>query len=274
MRNPIKNLFRKSVLKEISGLQKPGGFSQDLVNEVVSYIYDIWTLRSCSTACQMMYYAALPRLYYSHETLVMKGSERRIAWPQPLKRSHKLGLLPLVKQFSILHGICTFGPEQLNGDNLRYFSALKNLRELSMCRFELAKFMPNVQPYFNHFVPTLQSLSLTEPRGSTRQILYFIGLFPNLQDFELYSFASTEKATTADLALIPPSIPPLNGWLAFRLIQRDRFIDEMIALYGGLHFCHVYLDWMSWRQVLGACAETLKTLQLDEGSLQGEDFFK
>ena len=273
MRNPTKNL-RKNSPKEI---QKPGGFSQDLVDEVVSYIYDINTLLSCSMTCRMFYNAALPRLRYSLGTLVVKEPWERMRWPQPLKRLHKLDLLPFVGRFSIDIPRATsdgFGPKQLNGNNLRYFSALNNLQELSICRFELPKFIPDLKQCFGHFVPTLQSLSLYQPSGSARQILYFIGLFPNLRDFDLYGSSNIEKDTAADLALVPPSIPPLSGWLAFRSIQRGGFIDEMIALYGGLRFHHVYLDWTSWQVVLGACAETLETIQLDEGGLIGEDFFK
>ena len=273
MRNLIKNLFRKNPPKVI---QKPGGLPQELVEEIVSYIYDVNTLCSCSMTCRSLYIATLPRLHYSLGAFVVGGDLWRSHWPQPLERSHELKLLPLVRRFRIRCGARRFGPKQLGWKNLRRFSQFYNLRELIIHGLELPEFVPNIRRYFNRFVQTLQSLTLHRPRGSTRQILYFIGHFPNLQDFELVSPFPTKKATAADSALVPPSIPPLSGWLSFGSIhsnEMDGLLDEMTALYGGLHFRHVFLDETTWRQGLGACAGTLETLQLNEESLSSEDFF-
>ena len=44
-----------------------------------------------------------------------------------------------------------------------------------------------------------------------RQILYFIGLFPNLQDLKLhYPFPHDEQECSVDKTLVPLSIPPLR----------------------------------------------------------------
>ena len=136
--------------------------------------------------------------------------------------------------------------------------------------------MPNIRRYFKHFAPTLQSLALSEPIGSIRQILYFIGFFPNLQDFKLHNFYPTKRgATAADLVLTPPSTPPLRGWLTLECVGEEKFVDEMIALYGGLYFrCVCLFDVSCGQRVLDACTETLETLQLHEGVLGGKDFFE
>ena len=271
MRNLIKDLLlRKISPKRIPGIQKPGGLPQELVDEIISYIHDINTLRSCSITCCMCYIAVFPHLHYSLEIYSMY-SEEQIQWSRPFKQLYELDLLPQVKQLITLPRGCYLCPQLLSGRNLRYFSALTNLRELSITCLKFSLFASNTQQYFKHFAPTLQSLALIQPIGSAQQILYFIGFFPNLQDFKLHGFPSTMSVTEDDLALVPPSMPPLSGWLTLISVEGDNFIDRMIALCGGLHFCHVYLHSVSSGQlVLDACVETLETFQLREGSFYGK----
>jgi len=59
-------------------------------------------------------------------------------------------------------------------------------QELGADGFQAHSFMLNFQEYFEHFTPTLRFLPVREPRGSSRQILYFIWLFPNLQNLKFY----------------------------------------------------------------------------------------
>jgi hypothetical protein len=64
-----------------------------------------------------------------------------------------------------------------DGHILRQFSSLTNVQELILNDLDIPGFMPQIQRYFNHFLPTVRSLALLEPKGPRRQIIFFIGLF-------------------------------------------------------------------------------------------------
>jgi hypothetical protein len=244
---------------------------QELVDQIVShFIYDKRTLLACSTTCYSWYIAAVPHL---HHTLTTddeydrhKGGEPCL-WPRPLRESYNLGLLPLVKQFRIrlgVSGLNEFTPEKLDRHALSYFSALTNLQELGIDCLQVSDFMPNIQQCFGHFSPTLRFLALKEPKGSCREVLYFIGLFPNLQDLKLhYTVPRDEQESTLDATLVPLSIPPLQGRLTLTCFTREKLMKEMISLFGGLRFRQMDLFGVKCVQLLlNACAETLETLRL------------
>ena len=236
---------------------------QELADEIISYIHDIETLLACSLTSRLWYNAAVPRLHYSLTTFT---ECTRSQWPKPLLESHELHLLPFVKRFGILVGPHYLGfTRKLFGDkhNLRCFSTLKNLRELRIDRLKLSSFMPNIKRYFGHFAPTLRSLVLDEPEASCQQILYFIGLFPNLHHLKLLLFSPSEEVEPLD-RLVPHSQPPLGGWLALRSYKGEKFVEDMVAHYGRLPFSSLYLSNVERTQrVLDECSETLETLQLD-----------
>ena len=184
---------------------------------------------------------------------------------------HRLGLLPLVKKFHVckrsLYRIDIFSPKRLDYSTLRYFLALTNVQELGIDHLDIPSFMPKIQKYFGHFLPTVRSLSLRAPNGSARQIVYFIGLFERLQDLKLLhddTFPPMEYPELADdQTLIPSFAPPLRGRLTMTSFTRVGILKDMIALFGGIRFRHMDLfdvdgAWL----LLGACAQTLETLRL------------
>ena len=188
---------------------------RELVEKIIScFIYDVRTLMACSLTCYSWYIVTVSHLQHSLTT----DSRRRLykkEWPRPLRKSYELGLLPLVKRFRIrlehpYRGKIT--PELLDRRTLSYFSALTNLQELGIDNLQVSRFMPTIQEYFGHFSSTLQFLALSKPTGSCRQILYLIGLFPNLRDLKLQWFSPTsEREGTAGTTLVPFSVPPLRG---------------------------------------------------------------
>ena len=194
-------------------------------------------------------------------------------WPRPLKGSYELGLLPLVKRFRVrLNNGGKFSPEQLGGRTMQCFSALTNLQELGIDNLQVSSFMPNIHLCFGHLSPTLRFLALQKPEGSCRQILYFIGLFPNLQDFKLlYDFTISRRENTADATLIPLSTPPLRGRLTLINCEKRILMKEMITLFDGLRFRHMDIFGVTFaRALLDACAETLETLRLYPSDPVGE----
>ena len=136
--------------------------------------------------------------------------------------------------------------------------------------------MPNLRECFGHFAPTLRFLALKKPGGSSRQILYFIGLFPNLQDLKLfYSVTEEDPESTADADLVPLSVPPLRGQLTLTYLAGERLVKDMIAVFGGLRFRSMDLWRVRCTQLLlRACAETLETLRLYPTDVAGKDSLK
>ena len=252
---------------------------QEIVEKILSYfIYDFLTLLACSMTCHSWYTAAVSHLHHSLTTHDASGlaKNRKYMWPRPLKRSYELGLLPLVKRFRICLWYSKFAPTQLDGLTLRYFSALTNLQELGIDYLQVSNFMPTIRQCFGHLSPTLRFLALKDPNGTHRQILYFIGLFANLQDLKLqYSEPMDKPEDTADATLIPLSTPPLRGWLRLVRFTKEDLVKDMITLFGGLRFRHMDLFEVSCSQLLlNECAETLETLRLYPASARGEKFVK
>jgi hypothetical protein len=258
---------------------QPSKFPQELVELIISHlIHDKRTLLACSMTSYSWYIAAVPHLHHTLTTdndPLSNGANGKYLWPRPLRKSYNLGLLPLVKQLRIRSGerpFNEFAPKKLGWRALAYFSALTNLQELGIDYLQVSSFMPNIRRYFGHLSPTLRFLALKEPEGSCRQILYFIGLFPNLQDLKLhYTVPRDELESTADPTLVPLSVPPLRGRLTLTCFTREKLVKEMISLFGGLHFCQMDLFGVKCvRLLLDACAGTLETLRLYPTDACGE----
>lgn len=262
------------------GLSQVSRLPQELVEIIISYLfYDIDALLACSMTCYSWYIFTLPHLHYYLTTDNKGNPERGTHWPIPLQRSSKLGLLPLVRQLCIRLNDCPFSKPKFTREffsktALHYFSALRNLQELGIDNLQVSTFMPDIQWYFGHLAPTLKLLALKEPKGSCRQILYFIGLFPNLQDLKLcYRSPIEEEDITNDATLVPLSIPPLHGRLILTCFAREMLVKDMITLFGGLRFRYMELFKVKCvKLLLDACAETLETLRLYPTDPYGEDF--
>ena len=183
---------------------------------------------------------------------------------------HELGLFPLVKKFQfqgcgVLPDVRSFSPELFDPNVLRQFSALTNVRELRIDLLDIPSFMPQIQQYFGHFLPTVRCLVLYRPKGSRRQIIFFIGLFRDLEDLHLlYNHLSHwEEESADDPTLVPPFIPPLRGRFTATWFREAKLLEDMINLFGGIRFRHMNLFRVNGAQLLlDACADTLEVLEL------------
>jgi len=230
--------------------------------------------------CYSWYIAAVPHLHHTLTTDERYGFGRGWGqrWPRPLRKSYKHGLLPLVMRLRIRQS--SYPSETLASwrfyiHALRYFPAFTNLRELGIDGLQVSSSTQKLQRCFGHFAPTLQFLALSEPKGSCREILYLIGLFPNLQDLKLcYPLPREEQDATVNAALVPLSIPPLCGRLTLTCFTRRKLVEDMITFFGGLRFrCMDLFRVNCVRLLLDACAKTLERLRLYPTDLYGEDFF-
>jgi len=236
----------------------------EVVEMIIAYLkYDTRSLRACTLTCHSWYIIAVPHL---HHTLTVssdlwKGGKFR--WPNSVRSMHTLGLLPLVKEFRIRGRSHGFSSMRFDSRTLRQFSALTNVQKLEIGRLDIPNFIPKIHRYFSHFLPTVKSLVLKEPSGSCRQIIYFIGLFQNLQDLELSDCLHFQEERAADSKLIPAFVPPLRGLLVLGRLNSTGLLKDMVDLFGGIRFRYVNLyrvDGM--RLLLGACAKTLESVML------------
>jgi len=256
---------------------------QEIVEIIINHlICDKGSLLACSLTCYSWYTVAAPHLHHTLSTILSPPLSRysrmrkEQVWPHPLLYMHRLGLLPLVKKLRIRRGYFPrsygFSPRRLNPCLLPRFFALTNIRELEIEDLNIPRFIPKARQYFKHLSPTVQSLTLRQPKGCHRQLLYFIGLFQHLEDLKLLFTPDKHfREEEADLLLIPPFTPPLRGRLTIRFIKGVGFLRDMIDLFGGIRFHHMdlyFVDRMSL--LLDACAERLETLRLYLTDSRGE----
>jgi hypothetical protein len=244
---------------------------------IIAYlIRDIRSLLTCSLISRSWHIATVPHL---HRTLTARipsiHEPRKTKWPEPLRRASRLGLLPFVTRV-LISGETSMGfyPKQFHYWTRREFSALTNVQELSIDNLDIPSFIPRVHRYFGQFSQTLRSLTLKAPKGSNRQIMFFIGLFPHLEDLGLHSGRlSSLDRPEGDLTLIPLFTPSLGGCLTGRYSGGDGLVKTMIELFGGVRFRHMdLLDTDGAQLLLYTCADTLETLQLYATDLHGEMF--
>ena len=183
---------------------------------------------------------------------------------------HRLGLLPLVRKLQIRkkrdYSPYRFSPKRLNCRTLHHFLALTGVRELGIDCLDIPSFMPRIRQYFGHLAQTVRSLSLRAPKGSDRQIIYFIGLFEHLQDLKLLHDNVTsppEREPAKYRTLVPLFSPPLQGQLTMTYFTRVGILKDMIELFGGIRFRHVDIcNVDGTRLLLEACAKSLESLRL------------
>ena len=240
---------------------------------VANLIYDIPSLRVCTLTCYSWYIAAAPHLHYD---LFINSDflDGKFRWPNPLLHMHRLGLLPFVEIFYFRgsNKDDVFSSKLFNRHVMRQFSALTNVQGLTITYLDIPSFMPGIRRYFKHFMPTVRQLCLTEPKGSPRQLIYFIGLFEHLGNLSLlYDRPKSGGESEDDLTLTPTFTPPLGGQLRLTYFRRVGLLKDMVDLFGGIRFTAMDLfDVEGIPFLLDACAKTLKSLVLYPSDPRGE----
>ena len=241
---------------------------QDVLKILIADLWDdVPSLKAFSATCYSWYLAAAPHL---HHTLTLEDRPLDLSRAElkPLAKLHKMNLLPFVKRLLVRSSSFEpwLSPRKLDRRTLRYFSALTNVQQLRIERFDLSKFMPSIERYFGCFAPALRSISLTVSSGTPRQLLCLLALFPSLDDIEIEYYPVTKPDTTMNPGsevAVPFSVPSLRGQLKLAHFPSETIFRDMIALFGGLRFR--YMDLFSVqgsRLLLEACADTLQTVRV------------
>ena len=232
---------------------------------IIKYLtYDKPSLRTCCMTCYSWYIAAVPHLHHAQIIHVnTKGRDGKWLWPIPILNMGSFGIFPLVKDLRI-HGNSddSFSPKLLHWGAMYYnFLELTNVQKLQIKYLDIPSSIPRVQKYFGHFLPTVWSLSLISPEGSTRQIVFFIGLFRHLKDLSIHN-VPPQIGLEHDPTLIPPFSPPLRGQLVAWHLGRADLIKGMVDLFGGICFSQVDLVEVAETWVLlSTCSKTLRVHQ-------------
>ena len=144
----------------------------------------------------------------------------------------KFGFLPFVTKVTIT-GCRDFSARGFNDRTIREFSALTNVRELSIEKLYITSFISESQQYFGQF-STLTSLTMASAYGSGRHAVFFVGLFPRLENLEVSDRRNLFLATTGhDLTLVPSFVPPLRG----RLTVNVNYAMDSIGISKTVHHC-------------------------------------
>ena len=174
-------------------------------------------------------------------------------------------MLPLVEVFLVRSNDSSyvFSRGRFNRSILRQFSTLNSVQRLVLDYLDIPSFMPEVRRYFGHFLPTVQDLALGKPKGSRRQVIYFIGMFQHLEQLELFcDGANSQEDPADDLTLLPPFVPPTARLLKVGYFARVHLLEDMIDLFGGFRFRHMDLFDVDGMRLLDAGADPLETLRL------------
>jgi len=236
----------------------PAPFPYDIVDMIIAYLTRHRdTLEACSLTCHSWYTAAAPHL---HHTLTLTGDGPR-SQLVPLSNLHELGLMPLVREIQVKQRRPWFAPQAFSHLDLYYFSSLTNVHTLKLENVEIFRFISLVDRYFQHFAPTLRSITLSDPWCTPRQLSHFLSLFSNLDDIEI---RNAHLTTIPDKVLAPFSAPKLRGRLALYNASSVETWTHLITSSGGLRFRHMDLHKVGSCApvLLEACAETLETLRL------------
>ena len=238
----------------------------EIAEMIITHITnDLDTLKAFSFTCRSWYIVAVPHL---HHTLTLREDELGVTHGQlkRLSKLQRLGLTPLVKEIRVKQWCHTGGwfmPQAFSLRDLRYFSAFANVHTLRLQNTDIHRFTPGIERYFGHFSPTLQSIILYKPCCTPRQLSYFLSLFSNLDDVEIWGGRQHVSTIAEPTNLVPSSTPKLRGRLTLSDFHWTETWVHLAASWGGLRFRDMYLrmDVNCAPVLLEACAETLETLR-------------
>lgn len=146
---------------------------------------------------------------------------------------------------------------------MRYFGALENVQELAIADLDFSQFPAGLEEYFGRFLHTLRSVALSSPRGTCRQLLDFLRLFPQLDDIKISHYRSRAETHEELDARSVLTRGGLRGRLTLVKFDEEGLLEDIAAAFGGMQFTSMDLLNVRWMEfLLEACADTLETLRI------------
>ena len=154
-----------------------------------------------------------------------------------------------------------FDPETLE-TYLPHFRSFTRVHTLRITGFDIPRFLPAFERYFEQFVPTLRSLHLPYVTGGIYEVLEFICKFPHLDDLSIT--LSSSHCIDIPSRFSMEHSPPLRGTLLLRGWSSIP-AQFLLKIPRGLHFRSINaggVEKVELDEILAACSLNLETLSL------------
>ena len=258
------------------------GLPQELVDHITNMLYDdLPSLQACSLTCKAMFASTR---HLIHQTLcltprnnggILTGQEKS-SFRRPHSHGAEIRFLSYMSEHNFLQytrqvhirGFPVFNPDIL----LPHLCRLKSLDRVHTLTIE-HYYTPSWQHLpricFDHFHPTLTSLTLTRPFGHYRALLRFALQFPRLENLG-FEWLKHDKWTPRDL-IAPPTVdqfPPLHGHLRLAFERNAIWPRELIrGIQHGIGFRSLELEseyfWDQGLHFMNAYSQSLEDLTIE-----------
>ena len=242
---------------------------QELVDEILTYLEDDFpSLMSCSKSCKALFCSARPLIYRTfcltgHAVGTYRSGSLNRGGFDALRLAERAQVLQYTTRLVIRLGD-EFVPKNLQ-PHLLYFHAMRGITSVTIHRLDVASFLPALDKWFGHIMPTLRSLTLIDARASTEDVFHLAFRFPLLQDLHLAEYSQPEYRPPRPHVPLELTIsPPLNGSLKFLgTCPSNNLIQSLVTSPGGIHFHSVEVEdaeMISFQALIDACSKTIETI--------------
>ncbi|KAF9781756.1 hypothetical protein BJ322DRAFT_1111680 [Thelephora terrestris] len=257
------------------------GLPQELVDHITNMLCDdVSALQACSLTCKAMFVSTRHLIHQTlcltprkNEKILTRKEKHRFWGPRP--PDVKLRLLSYMGEHDFLQytrrvhirGFSAFNSEVLL-PHLRHFQSLDRVHTLV-----IENYYPSSRPdlpriCFDHFYPTLTSLTLTSPFDHYRALLRFALLFPQLENLAFEWLKNDEWYPLS--ATAPPIVdkfPPLCGNLRLAFPRSAQWPRALIReIQNGINFRSIELEseylWDHGHFLLGPCSRSLEEVTI------------
>ena len=247
----------------------------ELVDRILQYLSeDLPTLKACSLTCKIMLGSARPlieswlclsparkqKLNVRSIKSLLKRSKKTLDSLERLADMDRRGLLLHTRHLVLKMDELSLVPQSLL-PYIPFFLYIDNLQTLVIDGLDVTAFIPVFNSCLGMFTRSVRSLDIRHIWDSDRQLLWFIGQFPSLEDLSIRSCYALYYFLGPSPPLIPTS-PPLRGHLNLSTIwDSQTFCDALAHFPGGLHFTSVELKGCGKPEsIIMACRLSLRSI--------------
>ena len=247
----------------VLGVSRAGNvrLPQEIVDYIVDYISeDRPTLFACTHLSRTWCIAARVHLHRIFTVSDFAGFEA-------VGDLQKMGMVHLVRKMVVARRIQH--TDFLLPKTMTYLNAFTHLQELDVMYLNVRELLHWLYRHCGNLTSTVRTLTLRYPKGNTKQLLFFISLFSQLENLAVDSI-ETEPAFDVYVPTLECS-PPLSGRLALTGIFDQEFMSGLASLQEGLKFRTVDLQFCGEAQeVIDGCAGTMERFICHPSDFRGK----
>jgi len=256
-----KHLTRR--MKRALGVSKTGSvhLPQEIVDCILDYVSeDRPTLFACTHLSRTWCIGARLHLYRTFTVSDSPGFEA-VNDIKSMGTNHLVRKLVIARRMSQSDLVIPTITARLN--------AFMHLQELDIRYLNVGELLAWLPQHCGVLKPTVRTLTLRYPRGSTKQILCFVSLFSGLENLAVDNI---EQESPSDVVVpFPESSPLLTGRLTLTGILDQEFMSGLASLQKGLKFRTVDLQFCGEAQeVIDGCAGTMRQFICHPSDFRGK----